>query len=103
MQKCGYVSPVVIGEMKILENFGNWIITRYARRNSVKNVTGSVSETLQNFLAFAISSYKAYDIFRKIRQDKFYMSLWYQDLKYFSACNFFNGRIPPNYETLSRF
>ena len=41
--------------------------------------------------------------FRKIRQDKFYMSLWYQDLKYFSACNFFNGRIPPNYETLSRF
>lgn len=41
--------------------------------------------------------------FKKIRQDKFYMSLWYQDLKYFSACNFFNGRIPPSYETLSRF
>ncbi len=36
-------------------------------------------------------------------KDSAYMKLWYKDLKYFSACDFFNGRIPPNYQKLSKF
>lgn len=36
-------------------------------------------------------------------KDRTYMKLWYKDLKYFSACNFFNGRIPPDYQKLARF
>ena len=36
-------------------------------------------------------------------KDSTYMKLWYKDLKYFSACGFFNGRIPPDYQKLSRY
>lgn len=36
-------------------------------------------------------------------QDRTYMKLWYNDIKYFSACGFFNGRIPPDYKKLARF
>lgn len=40
---------------------------------------------------------------KKILHDRHCMKLWYHDLKYFSACNFFNGTIPPDYQKLSRF
>ncbi len=40
---------------------------------------------------------------RKMANDRYAMRLWYDDLRYFSACNFFNGTIPPDYQKLSRF
>lgn len=41
--------------------------------------------------------------FGRIIKDRSYMKLWYQDLKYFSACDFFSGRTPPDYKKLSKF
>lgn len=42
-------------------------------------------------------------VIKKIMNDRHGMKLWYNDLKYFSACDFFNGNIPPDYQRLSRF
>ena len=41
--------------------------------------------------------------FEKIIKDRSYMTLWYNDLKYFFACDFFNGRVPPDYNKLAKF
>jgi MoaA/NifB/PqqE/SkfB family radical SAM enzyme len=44
-----------------------------------------------------------FSFLKRIAKDKTYMKLWYKDLNYFSACGFFNGRIPPDYKKLARF
>jgi hypothetical protein len=39
----------------------------------------------------------------KIVKDREWLRLWYEDLWYYRACDFFNGRVPPNTEKLGRF
>ena len=39
----------------------------------------------------------------KIRHDMGYLNRWAQDLLYYRACNYFNGRIPPDFQRLKRF
>ncbi|MBI2470655.1 MAG: radical SAM protein [Planctomycetes bacterium] len=35
--------------------------------------------------------------------DNQYIRLWLKDILYFRACDFFNGRVPPNFKKLSKF
>jgi hypothetical protein len=42
-------------------------------------------------------------LFRKLRRDPEYYKVWSEDLSYYSACDLFDGRRPPNYEKLARF
>ncbi len=58
------------------------------------------SELLGPFLDFCI---RPVTFIKKIVNDRHGMKLWYNDLKYFSACDFFNGNILPDYQKLSRF
>ncbi len=39
----------------------------------------------------------------KLARDRESLRLWYEDIRYYQACDFFNGRIPPNHRKLSRF
>ncbi len=43
-----------------------------------------------------------FELFRKFRDDPHYFHLWSDDLRYYRACNFFNGREPPDYEELAK-
>lgn len=37
----------------------------------------------------------------KIAHDRFYLQTWMEDLRYYFACDLFDGRRPPNYQRLS--
>jgi MoaA/NifB/PqqE/SkfB family radical SAM enzyme len=43
------------------------------------------------------------DLFKKMKRDGYYFRLWVDDLKYYRACGFFNGRKPPDYSRLRGF
>ena len=43
------------------------------------------------------------DILKKVKHDSYYFRLWINDLKYYRACEFFNGRKPPDYSRLRGF
>ncbi|MEW5804543.1 MAG: radical SAM protein [bacterium] len=38
-----------------------------------------------------------------LRQERAFMKLWFQDMLYYAACNFFNGRKAPCYHKMRRF
>lgn len=40
---------------------------------------------------------------QKIRNNPVFFQLLWNDLKYFRACNYFDGKIPPNYQALRAF
>jgi len=42
-------------------------------------------------------------LFSKIVKDQEWLRLWYEDLRYYRACDFFNGRVPPDMKQLERF
>lgn len=39
----------------------------------------------------------------RVLRDTAYMKLWSEDLRYFAACNFFDGRTPPDHKKMSEF
>ncbi len=41
--------------------------------------------------------------FERVLKDRAYIGLWLEDLRYSSACGFFNGRSAPDYKALSAF
>ncbi|MGD9105313.1 MAG: radical SAM protein [Desulfobacterales bacterium] len=43
------------------------------------------------------------DLIKKIKNDPRYFRLWGNDLNYYRACNFFNGRCAPDYKKLNKF
>lgn len=40
---------------------------------------------------------------KKFSRDPGYFHLWTQDLRYYRACGFFNGRQPPDYQKMAKF
>ena len=42
-------------------------------------------------------------LIRKMKNDPQYFRLWWNDLTYYRACDFFNGRRAPDYDRLSKF
>lgn len=42
-------------------------------------------------------------LFKKFIQDREYAMLWYEDIQYYRACDYFNAALPPNWKKLSRF
>jgi hypothetical protein len=42
-------------------------------------------------------------LIKKFANDRSFARLWLSDLRYYSTCNLFNGRIPPDYRKLSSF
>ena len=42
-------------------------------------------------------------LIKKIKNDPRHFHLWWEDLKYYRACDFFNGRRPPDYHRLNKF
>ena len=42
-------------------------------------------------------------VFKKMCRDSHYFRLWIDDLKYYRACGFFNGRKPPDYSRMQGF
>jgi MoaA/NifB/PqqE/SkfB family radical SAM enzyme len=42
-------------------------------------------------------------LLKKMRNDPQYFRLWWNDLRYYRACDFFNGRCAPDYDTLNKF
>jgi len=42
-------------------------------------------------------------LFRRLLRDPGFFRLWQQDLRYYRACGYFNGRIPADYQSLGRF
>lgn len=42
-------------------------------------------------------------LLKKMRNDPQYFRLWWDDIRYFRACDFFNGRCSPNYNKLNKF
>lgn len=42
-------------------------------------------------------------LLKRLKSDGVYGSTWYEDLRYYRACGFFNGRQAPDYQRLSRF
>ena len=36
-------------------------------------------------------------IVHRLASDKVYLKLWINDLRYYHACHFFSGRVPPDY------
>lgn len=42
-------------------------------------------------------------LIKKFYEDKSYFKTWVEDLLYYRACSFFDGRKPPDYQRLSRF
>lgn len=43
------------------------------------------------------------DLLKKIKRDSYYFRLWIDDLRYYRASGFFNGRKPPDYSRLRGF
>jgi MoaA/NifB/PqqE/SkfB family radical SAM enzyme len=43
------------------------------------------------------------ELLRRIQRDREYFRLWINDLRYFRACDLFDGRRPPDYERLKSF
>jgi MoaA/NifB/PqqE/SkfB family radical SAM enzyme len=43
------------------------------------------------------------ELVRKLRLDPAYFRLWREDLAYYRACDFFDGRRPPNLKKMARF
>lgn len=43
------------------------------------------------------------ELIKKLVNDRDFVRLWLTDLRYFSACELFNGRTPPDYRKLSYF
>jgi MoaA/NifB/PqqE/SkfB family radical SAM enzyme len=43
------------------------------------------------------------ELIKKMRNDPQYLRLWWDDLKYYRACDFFNGRHAPDYNRLNKF
>lgn len=39
----------------------------------------------------------------KFRENRGYMTMWLDDIRYYFACSFFDGRKPPNYTKLKKF
>ncbi|MGD8251078.1 MAG: radical SAM protein [Desulfobacterales bacterium] len=39
----------------------------------------------------------------RIRSDPAFFGLWVEDLRYYQACDYFNGKVPPRRERLNRF
>lgn len=58
------------------------------------------SELMGPFLSIAT---KPLTFLERAVKDGDYFRLWIQDIKYLSACNFFNGRISPDYKKLTAF
>jgi hypothetical protein len=52
---------------------------------------GPILESLANPLA----------LLKKIASDRFYFQTWVDDLRYYHACDLFNGRKPPIFERLA--
>ncbi|MFZ5965723.1 MAG: radical SAM protein [Bacillota bacterium] len=44
---------------------------------------------------------KPFSTLNRLIKDKEYCNLWTSDLKYYKACDFFNGRMAPNYDKLA--
>jgi MoaA/NifB/PqqE/SkfB family radical SAM enzyme len=42
-------------------------------------------------------------LIRKFRRDPTYPRLWLDDLRYYAACGFFDGRKPPDFDKLKKF
>jgi len=42
-------------------------------------------------------------LLKRIKKNGHYHRLWIDDLKYYRACGFFNGRTPPNFKRLGKF
>jgi uncharacterized Fe-S cluster-containing radical SAM superfamily protein len=42
-------------------------------------------------------------LMKRIRRDRDYFRLWVDDLRYYRACDFFDGRRPPNHRDMSPF
>jgi hypothetical protein len=42
-------------------------------------------------------------LIKKVKEYPQYFCLWWNDLKYYRACEFFNGRRAPNYKKLNNF
>jgi hypothetical protein len=42
-------------------------------------------------------------IAKQFWDDRAYAKIWYQDVRYYQACNFFNAQLPPDYKKLARF
>jgi MoaA/NifB/PqqE/SkfB family radical SAM enzyme len=40
------------------------------------------------------------DLIKRISRDRQYFKIWAEDLKYYGACDFFDGREPPDYQKL---
>ena len=47
--------------------------------------------------------YQPMGLLRRMRQDREFFRLWWQDLRYYRACGFFDGRRPPDLYKLGRF
>lgn len=43
------------------------------------------------------------NLVQRFKNDSAFMKLWITDIRYFMACRFFDGRIPPDYTKLARF
>jgi MoaA/NifB/PqqE/SkfB family radical SAM enzyme len=43
------------------------------------------------------------ELIKKMKNDPQYFRLWWNDLKYYRACGFFNGREAPDYNKLNKF
>jgi hypothetical protein len=43
------------------------------------------------------------ELLRRIQRDRDYFRLWINDLRYFRACDLFDGRKAPDYERLKSF
>jgi hypothetical protein len=42
-------------------------------------------------------------LIRKFADDRRYLRLWINDVRYYRACDLFDGRKPPDYKRLSKF
>jgi hypothetical protein len=42
-------------------------------------------------------------IFKSLIRDGEFLKIWFQDLSYARACNYFNGRKPPHYRRMENF
>jgi hypothetical protein len=42
-------------------------------------------------------------LMKKVRRERGYFGIWYEDLRYYMACDLFNGRKPPCFEKLAGF
>jgi hypothetical protein len=42
-------------------------------------------------------------LIKKVKNDPQYFRLWWSDIKYYHACDFFSGRYEPDYDKLNQF